>query len=175
MHHCACTPPSIPRWDTKYDGRTDRATGTKLRLARRWACPRAPSPSRPSSASATCSTANPSNNHSVNYAVHQREHDHLLKKTSTSPELGSDLDICSKRHMTSPNTGALTHPVNRLLPIPRPCYNHYGLGIPSPRASGMWPTPWPWPRPRLSPGKHQAQVNNAVQGRVTHRTLRHLP
>jgi hypothetical protein len=73
---------------------------------------------------ATCSTANPANNHSVNYGVRQGEHDHLIGKTSASSELGSDHDICSRGHLTSPNTRALTHPVNRLLTIPRPCYNH---------------------------------------------------
>jgi hypothetical protein len=72
----------------------------------------------------------------------------------------------------SPNTGMLTHPVSRLLPMPRSCYNHYGMGIPSLGGSGMWPTPRPWPL--LSAGILQAQVNNAVQNHVTHTTPRHL-
>jgi hypothetical protein len=44
------------------------------------------------------------------------------------------------------------------------------MGIPSRGGSGVRPTP----RPRLSVGKHQAQVNNAVHRHVTHMTPRLL-
>jgi hypothetical protein len=122
-----------------------------------------------SSASATCSTTNPAGDHSANYGARQGKLDHCLKKTSASPEKGSDLDICSEGLPASPSTETLTHPVSRLLPMSRPCYNHYGMGIPSPEGSGVWPTPRP--HPQLSAGKQQAQANNAMQGRVIHKAL----
>jgi hypothetical protein len=134
--------------------------------------PRVPSSPRPSSASATCCTTNLVGDLCVNCGARQGKLDHRLGKTSTSPELGSDLDIRSEGLPMSPSTGTLTPPVSRLLPMPRPCYNHYGMSIPSPEGSGVWPTPQP--RPRLLAGKHQAQVNNAVQGRVIHRAPRRL-
>ena len=90
--------------------------GYHLRLARRWACPRVSSPPRPRSASASCSTVNPIDDHSVKCGARQGKLDHRLGKTSASPMLGSDLDICSKGHPMSPSIGTLTHPVSRLLP-----------------------------------------------------------
>jgi hypothetical protein len=128
---------------------------------------------RPSLASATCPTVNPVGGHSANCGTHKGRLDHRLGKTSTSPEQGSDLDNHSKGITTSPSTRTLTHPVSRLLPMPKPCYNNYGMGDPSPRGSGVRPTPRPWPR--LSAGNQQAQVNNAVLRHVIHRTPRHLP
>jgi hypothetical protein len=41
--------------------------------------------------------------------------------------MGSDLNICSKGHPTSPSVGTLMHPVSRILPMMKPCYNHYGM------------------------------------------------
>jgi hypothetical protein len=65
------------------------------------------------------------------------------------------------------------HPARGRLPIPKPYYNHYGKGIPSPGGLGVRRTPRP--RPRLSTRKKQAQFNNAAPSHVTHRTPRHLP
>jgi hypothetical protein len=138
-----------------------------------WARPRVSSPPRPNSSSATCSTVNPADDHSTNCGARQGKLDHRLGKTSASPEQVSDLNICSEGLLVSPSTGTLTPPISRLLPMPRPCYNHYGMDNPSPGGSGVWPTARH--RPRLSEGKQQAQVNNAVQGRVIHRAPRRLP
>jgi hypothetical protein len=71
------------------------------------------SPPRPSSASATCSTANPAGDHSANCGTRQGKIDHHLRKTSASPEQDSDLDIRSEGITTSPATGTLTHPVSK--------------------------------------------------------------
>jgi hypothetical protein len=149
------------------------ALGRNLRIARRWVRPRAQPPPRPSSASATYSTTNPVGDHFANYGTRQGKLDHRLGKTSALPEHGFDLDIRSEGFPTSPSTGTLTYLVSRLFTIPNPCYNHDGMSIPSLRGSGVWPTPRPWPR--LSAGKQQAQVNNAAQSHVIHRTPRHLP
>ena len=51
------------------------------------------------------------------------------------PKLGSDLDNRNKGITTSLDTGTLTHLISRLLPMPKPSYNKYGMGDPSPRGS----------------------------------------
>jgi hypothetical protein len=130
------------------------------------------SPSRPSTTLVTCSTVNSPGGHSGNCDTRHGRLNHRLRKTSASLEQGSDLDNHSKRITTSPGTGTLTHPVSRLLPIPKPCYNNYGMGDPSPGGLGVRPTPRP--RPRFLAENQQAQVNNAAHHHVTHRT-RHLP
>jgi hypothetical protein len=92
------------------------------------------SPPRPSSASATCPTANPAGGHSANCGTRQGRLNHRLGKTSASLEQGSDLDNRSKGITTSFGIGTPTHPVSRLLPIPQCCYNNYSMGDPPPEA-----------------------------------------
>jgi hypothetical protein len=128
---------------------------------------------RPRSASATCPAVNPAGGHSANCGTRQGWLNQRLGKTSASPELGFDPDNRSKRITTSSRTRTVTHLVNRLLPIPKCCYNNYGMGTPSPEGSDLRPTPRP--RPRLSAGNQRAQVNNIVHRHVSHRTSRHLP
>jgi hypothetical protein len=138
-----------PRAQNSASPNVGLALGHHLRLARRRARPQvSPSP-HPSTVSATCSTANPAGDHSINCGACQGKLDHRLEKTSASLELGSDLNICSKGHPTSLNVGTLMRPVSRLLPMTKPYYNHYGMGTPSPGGSGVWPTA----QPRLSAGK----------------------
>jgi hypothetical protein len=74
---------------------------------------------------------NPAGSHFANYGTRKGRLNHRLERTSASPEQGFDLDNRSKGITTSSGTGTLTHPVSRLLPIPKPCYNNYGVGIPS--------------------------------------------
>jgi hypothetical protein len=186
LHHCARASPAIPdgtpnTTEKQIDPRAQNSTspddglalGRNLRLARRWAHPRVPPLPRPSSASATYSTVNPVGDHSANCGTRQGKLDHRLGKTSALPEQGSDLDIRSKGLPTSPSTGTLTYPIRRLFTVPKPSYNHYGMGIPSLWGSSVRPTPRP--RPRLSVGKQQAQVYNATQSHVTHKTPRQVP
>jgi hypothetical protein len=163
--------PAIPHGTSNTTGEADWPSGANLCLARRWAQPRVTSPPSPSSALATCPTTNPVGGHSANCGTRKGRLNQRLRKTSASLEQGSDLDNRIKGITTSSGTGTLTHPVSRLLPIPKPCYNNYGMGDPSPRGLGIRPTP----RPRLSAGNQQTQVNNAVQRHVTHWTPRHLP
>jgi hypothetical protein len=153
------------RWEKQTSPRAQISASPDARLAlgRK-------SPHRPSSASATCPTANPAGGHSAHCGTHQGRLNHRFGKTSASPEQGSNLDICSKGIPTSPSTGTLTHPVSRLLPIPKLCYNNYGMGDPSPGGLDVRPTP----RPRLLAGNQQVQVNNAVHCHITHRTPRRL-
>jgi hypothetical protein len=125
-------------------GKAYRPSGTNLRLARRWARPQAQSPSRStlSSTSGVVSASpelgfsyllpvNPTSDHSTDCGTRQGKLNHRLGKTSASPEQGSNLDIRSDGFPMSPSTGTLTHPISRLFTIPKPCYNYYGMGIPS--------------------------------------------
>jgi hypothetical protein len=126
MHHCACMLPATfhgtpntteeqirARASISALPNTRLALGRNLYLARRWARLLVPSPPRPSSASATCSTANPTGDHSANCGTHQGKLDHRLEKTSALPEQGSNLDVCNEGLPTSPSTGTLTHPISR--------------------------------------------------------------
>jgi hypothetical protein len=84
--------------------------------------------------------------------------------------MGSDLNICSKGHPTSPSVGTLMHPVSRILPMMKPCYNHYGMAPPPLRARLCG-------RPLgFGLGSQREniwlKVNNAVEGRVIHRAPR---
>jgi hypothetical protein len=120
-------------------------------------------------------TVNPAGDHSANCGAHQGRLGHRLGRLlpRSSRALTSDLDNRNKGITMSPGTGTLTHPVSRVLPTPKPCYNNYGMGNPSPGGLGVRPTPRP--RPWLSAGNHQAHVNNAIHCHVTYRTPRHLP
>jgi hypothetical protein len=159
--------------------------GRNFRLARRWARPWAQSPPRPMLGSSLGAiSASPElsfgylphhesvGGHSANYGTRQGRLNHCLGKTFALPKKGSDLDNRSKGITTSPGTKTLTHPVSILLPIPKPCYNNYGMDDPSPGGSDVRPTPRPLSRP--STGNQQAQVNNVVHHHVTHRTPIHL-
>jgi hypothetical protein len=71
--------------------------------------------SRPSSASATCSTANPVGGHSIDCGTRQEGFDRHLGKTSASPELGSDLGIGSKGRLDVIHYRNANAPLKQLL------------------------------------------------------------
>jgi hypothetical protein len=90
------------------------------------------SPPCPSSALATCSTANPAGDHSANCGTRQGKIDHRLGKTSVSLEQGSDLDIRSEGITTSPSTETLMHPVSRLFTYTKALLQQLRYGHPLP-------------------------------------------
>jgi hypothetical protein len=93
---------SSPDGTSNTTGKADRALGANFYLARRWARPRAQSPSRPmlsSSSSAISASlelglgyllaANPASDHFANCGISQGNLDRRLGKTFDSPEQGS--------------------------------------------------------------------------------------
>jgi hypothetical protein len=99
------------------------------------------SPPRPSSASATCHTANPAGGHSANCGTRQGRLNHRLVKTFVLSEQGSDLDNHSKGITTSPSTGTLTHPISRAFTHTESLLQQLRYGQPLPWGLGRTTNP----------------------------------
>jgi hypothetical protein len=121
---------SSPDGTSNTTGKADRASGANFCLARRWARPRAQSPSRPtlSSSSGAISAspeiglgyllaANPASDHFANCGISQGKLDRRLEKTFDSPEQGSrgeailtlgSADAPPKKYRTSYNDQIFT-------------------------------------------------------------------
>jgi hypothetical protein len=99
------------------------------------------SPPRPSSASATCSTANPAGDHFASYGKRQGKLENRLEKTSASPERGSGLDVRSEGLPTSSSIGTLTLPVSRLFTHTEALLQQLRYGHPLPWGLGRMADP----------------------------------
>jgi hypothetical protein len=146
--------------------------GRKIHLARHWAWPQIPFPPRPTLASATCSTTNPIEGHSVDYGARQKGFGRHLGKTSAPPKLGSRLDILDKGHPNVIKYRSADAPRKRLFPYLYPVTTTMVWATPLLGDSSVSPTPRP--RPRLSARNQWIQVNNTVQGHTSHRAQRML-
>jgi hypothetical protein len=116
--------------------------------------PRAQTPPRPM-LSSTSGTVYVSPELGLGYLLHHESHgrpllrlwctsggfSHRLRKTSASPELGSNLDMHSKGNPNVIKYRSASASRKRLFSITKSCYNHYGMGNPFPGGLGRVDVP----------------------------------